>query len=309
VTFVDFQVGQRLEIDFPGLKCWTTLRGWVPDKILFADLPRAARRGKLIQKGMECQVQYVVSEGIRVFRSRVEEVILSDPSFIHLRYPREVRKQRLRSDLRVRTYFHGVIWNAGGQADRATVLDISRRGCLLENDGIGLGIGEEISLGAILPNHALFAAVPSVVRRLQEPSQRGLEFSELTAEQERNLDLFLRESQRHESFPIKEEGGSRDVGDFEKLALPLLCQLIAASGRCYRADVWDEPRTGSLYFDHGMLIHASVASLRGGPAFQEMLLWGRGQFCLSIPGELPHKNVFEGLEEFLRIPARMRRSP
>ncbi len=297
---VDFQIGQRLEIDLPGLKCWTTLRGWVPDKILFVDLPRAARRGKLIQKGTECQVQYVVPEGIRVFRSRVEDVILSDPSVIHLRYPQEVRKQRLRSELRVRTFFHAIIWNREGRDVGVAVLDINRRGCLLETDGMKLSMGEEIVLGAILPNHTLFANVSCVVRRVQEPFQGGLEFGELTVEQGRSLELFLRNSQRSEPWRIREEGGSRDVGDLQKLPLPLLSQLIAASGGCYRADVWDEPRTGKLYFDRGTLIHASVGSLRGGPAFQELVRWGRGQFCLSVPAELPHKNVMEGLEELLR---------
>ncbi|MGQ9656022.1 MAG: flagellar brake domain-containing protein, partial [Thermodesulfobacteriota bacterium] len=72
---MDFQVGQRLEIDFERLKCWTTLRGWVPDKILLVDLPRMGRGGDLIRKGMECRIRYVVPDGIRVFNSRVQEIV------------------------------------------------------------------------------------------------------------------------------------------------------------------------------------------------------------------------------------------
>lgn len=296
---MDFDVGQRLEIDFERLKCWTTLRGWVPDKILLVDLPRVGRGGDLIRKGMECRIRYVVPDGIRFFSSRVQEIVYCDPPMIYFQYPAEISRKRLRSELRVKTHFHVWLARPQGEGNRAVVVDLSRRGCLVEAVGMKLELGEELVLGGILPNHVLFAKVPCVVRRLQDHCLIGLEFGELSEEQEQNLELCLGVASRPQPEEQGESGGQAVIGDLQSLSLGVLAQLVGASGRAYELEVWDEPRTGKLYFDHGLLVHASVGSLKGEQAFYEMMRWAKGQFCLSPAREIPHRNVFHGLIELL----------
>ncbi len=290
-----------MEIAFHDLKCWTSLRGWVPDKILFADLPAMALRKDLIRKGMACQVQYVTGDEMRRFPSRVEDVVLSDPPLIVLGYPGEVRRQRLRTELRLSTFFRGMIRACGGEATRATVVNLSRGGCLIETDGVVPAPGSQVTLGAILPNHLPFANVACVVRRVQPPAQAGLSFGALSEDQERVLEQYLRGPARRGSRHRPDEGDRRGiVGDLAALPLLDLAHLVVASTRGYLLDVWEEPRTGRLFFDGGLLLHASVGALRGTPAFLELLRWKRGQFFLSVPGESPHRNVSCGWEEVLR---------
>jgi len=112
------------------------------------------------------------------------------------------------------------------------------------------------------------------------------------------VELYVRASSHPDGAADDAVGLGRGVvGDLGEVPLWNLVQLVAASGRGYVVHVWDEPRTGRLYFDRGDLIHASVGSLRGTMAFEEMMRWGRGQFCLSVAVEIPHRNVYADLEE------------
>jgi len=137
------------------------------------------------------------------------------------------------------------------------------------------------------------------VRRLQDDTLIGLEFGELSEEQEQNLELCLSLASRAQPEEQWESGGQAVIGDLGSLSLKVLVQLVGASGRPYELEVWDEPRTGKLYFDHGLLLHASVGSLKGEQAFYEMVRWAKGQFCLSPAREIPHRNVFHELAELL----------
>jgi c-di-GMP-binding flagellar brake protein YcgR len=299
-SFMDFQVGHRLELDFDTLKCWTSLRGWVPDKIIFVDLPQNARRRDLIMQGMGCLVRYADQAGISTFRSKVERVVLGDPPLIYLSYPEDIQRQRLRSELRLKTFFHVRIWIETGASGQATVMDISRGGCLVGTQEFSLNKGDVVILGGILPNLSLFVDVPCHVRRVTEPSQIGLEFGELNATQEMSLEGYL--STAHQKVSDRGRGtGASDsvVGSLQEVALDTLALSIAASGRGYLLDLWDEPRTGRLCFESGQLVHASVGSLRGAPAFLELMRWDKGQFCLSIPSEGPHRNVFDPLDQLI----------
>jgi c-di-GMP-binding flagellar brake protein YcgR len=298
---MDLEVGQRLEMAFEGLKCWTSLRGWVPDKVLFVDLPQGARGRNLIRKGMACQIQFVMPDGILQFRSQVEELVLNEPPLMYLRYPRETRSQRLRSELRAKAHFRAVIRPPQGPAIHATVLNLSRGGCLVEADVRGLAIGSQVSFGAILAAHLLLVGVPCTVRRVEPSSRMGLAFGTLTEAQERALEQFLRRVAHPESPDTGNEGARRGmVGSLAAVSLLDTSQLVIASGRGYLLDVWDEPRSGRLCFDRGLLLHASVGALRGTSAFLEMLRWKKGQFFLSAVGDLPHRNVFCEWEDVMQ---------
>jgi c-di-GMP-binding flagellar brake protein YcgR len=295
---MEFQVGQRLEIDFGELKCWTTLRGWVPGKVLFVDLPRGGRRRNLIREGMACRVKLVVPQAIQEFTSCVEEVVRGDPGVFHLRYPDGVREQRLRAELRVSTSFHVLFWTRNGGGRRARVVNLSPGGCLLEISGAFPEPGSGLIVTGVLPTHQLLLNVAGTVRRVQKPGSIGVGFDSLTPEQKRYVESAVRPGRRASGPEGEEEEAVRgEVGALKACPLEVLACVVAASGRGYEVDLWDEPRTGRLYFEEGQLVHARVGALAGLPAFQEAARWKRGQYCLTRARRIPHRNVSVGWEE------------
>jgi len=295
-----FRVGQRLELDFQELKCWTTLRGWVPHRALLVDLPEPAGRKGLIQKGMPCTARWVENKEICSFRSQVVQLISGEASLICLAYPEEIQTQRLRSELRARTFFSVWITDASGKGAPATVMDLSRKGCLIESPEVSPELGETLVLWGVLPNGVLFLDVACRVRRVQPLSQLGLEFEGLNSDQERGLEDFLHSLPRSKTKPFAlQEPGRKTIGDLSIVPLVYLSRAVGVSGKNYLIDVWDEPRTGKIYFHEGEVIHAVVGPLRGIPAFREMLRWKKGQFGLSVWKTPPPRNVFGPLSRLL----------
>jgi hypothetical protein len=252
---------------------------------------------------MECAVRFVVQDGVLDFQSRVEDVVLNDPALIYLRYPDGIRRQRFRGELRVDTRFDVQIWYSEGRNGRATVLNLSRGGCLLGTHGLILSAGSRLTLGCVLPNHQILMNVSCLACRIQGPELAGVEFEDLSEAQIRDLDHYMRavrHPHEHEEITL----GRGFVGDLERMPLTVLAPSVAASGRPYVIHLWDEPRTGRLYFDRGELIHASVGAMKGGMALQEMARWVRGQFCLSVAEEIPHRNVSGPVGELVEQPPR-----
>lgn len=82
-------------------------------------------------------------------------------------------------------------------------------------------------------------------------------------------------------------------GAVSSATLPDLMQLFFMSGSTGALRVWHAEIAGSIWFDHGAILHATAGALAGQEAVFEMVSWGDGKFAMDLNVPSPARTIHQ----------------
>lgn len=84
-------------------------------------------------------------------------------------------------------------------------------------------------------------------------------------------------------------------GDFQELSLAGLSALLCAEGKPVVMRLWRFSEEGTVYFEGGAIVHASVGLNEGADAFLDLLDWRRAAFNVRSHGGAPKRSIHADL--------------
>ncbi len=98
---------------------------------------------------------------------------------------------------------------------------------------------------------------------------------------------------------LKESSDSGLAGDLRKSQMPALLQSIAMGSMTGRLELVHGEKTGELFFEEGILRHASLPGALGDAAALEMITWRQGRFRFLEGERSLHQSVEKRLDTLL----------
>ena len=71
------------------------------------------------------------------------------------------------------------------------------------------------------------------------------------------------------------------TGKIEEFSLPDIIQILSLGMKTAKVEIEGNRGSGKLYLLNGKIVHASTGNLSGAGAFQEIVNWETGQFCIK----------------------------
>jgi hypothetical protein len=127
----------------------------------------------------------------------------------------------------------------------------------------------------------------------------GLEFRQLSWEQQKVLEDF------HRTFsPVTASNSKSDyrggiIGNLEDISLPDLLQVLANTRKAYQIDITDGTEWGQIFINNGEIVHARTSLLKGEDAIFDLFLCPRADCRIQKAESIPELNVKAQLHHLL----------
>ena len=94
-------------------------------------------------------------------------------------------------------------------------------------------------------------------------------------------------------------------GDLKDIELGTIVQAVCMERRKSRLQLNYREQEGSIYFDNGEVVHASLDQLEGAEAIYKLLTWNSGWFRLTEQGHIPRRTIRKNWHHLLLDGLRM----
>ncbi|MFH1135209.1 MAG: flagellar brake protein [Pseudomonadota bacterium] len=180
------------------VKLTSFFRGYKAKEYLVIDLPNRDGRPAPVLENTPCIARFIHEGDIIGFRSKVVAVLSSPTPLVFLKFPTAVESSRLRKADRYPVNIEATCSTAPqdgrrGGSPRATVLNLSEGGCLVQSPG-PFDLGSNVFLSVVIPEQGRVDNLETEVKRCQQDGEAyllGLAFADLLDPSYQEIRKFL----------------------------------------------------------------------------------------------------------------------